>query len=196
MTKAYDKWDRGEVRPEQMGLQEAIQELLGGAVYKPQFNNDVKAFLKHSYGHSDLKFVLDRYRVDAYGDGIHAQIQGTPYLIDNPDYITQGKDGNLMFLKEVSPDHYMGVGLDMGLGRRGTHNKGAWGLLNRKGRKPIEGALKPTQKGYSQEQLAQFDEGRAWGCLFAPQFYLCVTLYFTKYPLSNAKHSHHVLKTA
>ncbi len=169
LQKAYGEWKAGKL-PQEAGFQEAIQELLGQAVYKPQFNKDAKAFLKHSYGHSDLEFVLDKYRVNAYGDGIQAEMQGIAHIkeaIENPNYVRQNKDGDLMFIKEVSPNRFVGVHLNMGLGRNGEHNKGSWGILSREGFEFELGidkngtkTFKPTDKGYSQEELAQFKEGR------------------------------------
>ncbi|WP_456237337.1 putative barnase/colicin E5 family endoribonuclease, partial [Helicobacter mehlei] len=44
LQKAYGEWKAGKL-PQEAGFQEAIQELLGQAVYKPQFNKDAKAFL-------------------------------------------------------------------------------------------------------------------------------------------------------
>ncbi len=169
LDKAYNKWKEGGVSPQNAGLEQAIQELLGGPVYKPQFNADVRAFLQHSYGHSDLEFVLDKYKVGAFGGGIDAEIEGIPHIkqiIEHPDYIQQGKDGDVSFIKQVAPNRYMLVDLNMGMGRNGAFNKGNWGLLAYKGYQPKLGSdelgttFKPTEKGYSQEELAQFKEER------------------------------------
>ncbi|WP_233704675.1 PBECR3 domain-containing polyvalent protein [Helicobacter bizzozeronii] len=69
-----------------------------------------------------------------------------------------------MFFKEVAPEHYVGVFLNIGLDRGSEYYHHSWGLFNRKGERPIgrEGTLtlKPTDKGYSQEELAQFKEER------------------------------------
>ncbi|TSA81426.1 hypothetical protein [Helicobacter mehlei] len=114
--------------------------------------------------------MLDKYRVNAYGDGIQAEMQGIAHIkeaIENPNYVRQNKDGDLMFIKEVSPNRFVGVHLNMGLGRNGEHNKGSWGILSREGFEFELGidkngtkTFKPTDKGYSQEELAQFKEGR------------------------------------
>ncbi|WP_459177925.1 putative barnase/colicin E5 family endoribonuclease, partial [Helicobacter ailurogastricus] len=169
LQKAYGEWEAGKL-PQDAGFQEAIQELLGGPVYKPQFNKDVKAFLDHSYGRSDLVFDVDKYRVSHFGDGMQAEMQGIAHIkeaIDNPNYVRQNKDGDLMFIKKVSPNRFVGVHLNMGLGRNGEHNKGGWGILSREGEDFKLGmddygakTLNPTDKGYSQEELAQFKEER------------------------------------
>ncbi len=110
LDKAFNKWEGGGVTPQDAGLEEAVKELFGGPVYKPQFNADVQAFLKHSYGHSDLEFAVDKYLVSRFGDGMRAEIEAIHYIkqiIDNPPTTSsRAKTAIWCFLKK-SPQSIM-----------------------------------------------------------------------------------------